>query len=335
MNYLGRIVDIAPRGEITLHSGKGVFSMESINGFLIAIDWESLIQATLRILLILVLALVVLAVIRRVLAGVERRLLTKTTAEGEPPSESAKRIETLIRLVRQAVFMALWLVVGLVILQELGVDIGPILAGAGILGLAVGFGGQNLVRDVISGFFIILENQVRIGDVAVINGTGGLVERINFRTIVLRDQKGTVHVFPNGTITTLSNMTQEWSAYVFDIGVAYKENTDVVVEVIREVLTGLRTDETHGPSIVEEPEIFGVDAFDDSAVIIKGRIKTKPIRQWAVGREFLRRVKLAFDERGIEIPFPHRSLFIGETSKPLAVEVIERNGPEAEASPPV
>lgn len=308
--------------------------MESINGFLMAIDWESLIQATLRILLILVLALMVLAVIRRVLAGIERRLLTKTAAEGEPPSESAKRIETLIRLVRQAVYLALWLVVGLVVLQELGVDIGPILAGAGILGLAVGFGGQNLVRDVISGFFIILENQVRIGDVAVINGTGGLVEQINFRTIVLRDLKGTVHVFPNGTITTLSNMTQEWSAYVFDVGVAYKENTDVVVELIREVLNGLRADETHGPSIVEEPEIFGVDALDDSAVIIKGRIKTRPSRQWVVGREFLRRVKLSFDERGIEIPFPHRSLFVGEGSKPLAVEVIERNGPEAETSPP-
>ncbi len=264
--------------------------------------------------------------IRKVLARVEQQLLKNSTAEGEPPSESAKRIETLIRLVRQAVHLVMWLVVGLVILQELGVDIGPVLAGAGILGLAVGFGGQNLVRDVISGFFIILENQVRIGDVAVINGTGGLVERINFRTIVLRDQKGTVHVFPNGTITTLSNLTQEWSAYVFDLGVAYKENTDAVVEVIREVFAGMREDETYGPLIIEEPEIFGVDAFADSAVVIKGRIKTRPIRQWMVGREFLRRIKLAFDERGIEIPFPHRSLYIGEASKPLAVEILEKAG---------
>jgi moderate conductance mechanosensitive channel len=300
--------------------------METFSFLLNDFNWEVLIHTGLRILLILVLAWIVLAMIRKVLARVEQKLLKESTAEGEPPSESAKRIETLIRLVRQAVRLVMWLVVGLVVLQELGVDIGPVLAGAGILGLAVGFGAQNLVRDVISGFFIILENQVRVGDVAVINGTGGLVERINFRTIVLRDQKGTVHVFPNGTITTLSNLTQEWSAYVFDLGVAYKENTDAVVEVIREVFAGMRKDETYGPLIIEEPEIFGVDAFADSAVVIKGRIKTRPIRQWMVGREFLRRIKLAFDERGIEIPFPHRSLYIGEASKPLAVEILEKAG---------
>lgn len=305
--------------------------METFSFLLNDFNWEVLIHTGLRILLILVLAWIVLAMIRKVLARVEQKLLKNSAAEGEPPSESAKRIETLIRLVRQAVHLVMWLVVGLVILQELGVDIGPVLAGAGILGLAVGFGGQNLVRDVISGFFIILENQVRIGDVAVINGTGGLVERINFRTIVLRDQKGTVHVFPNGTITTLSNLTQEWSAYVFDLGVAYKENTDAVVEVIREVFAGMREDETYGPLIIEEPEIFGVDAFADSAVVIKGRIKTRPIRQWMVGREFLRRIKLAFDERGIEIPFPHRSLYIGEASKPLAVEILEKAGSREKA----
>jgi small conductance mechanosensitive channel len=305
--------------------------METVTQFLGSFNWEILIRTGLRILLILVLAWCVLIAVRKVLERIEDRLLKKSSAEGEPPSESAKRVETLIRLVRQAVHLVLWLVVGLVVLQELGVDIGPILAGAGILGLAVGFGAQNLVRDVISGFFIILENQVRVGDVAVINGTGGLVEKINFRTIVLRDLQGTVHVFPNGTITTLSNMTQEWSAYVFEVGVAYKENTDSVVEVIREVLAGMRDDETHGPAIIEDPEIFGVDALGDSAVVIKGRIKTRPIRQWAVGREFLRRIKLAFDERGIEIPFPHRSLYIGEATKPLAVEILERAGSGREA----
>lgn len=300
--------------------------MEAVSQFFSEFDWEVLIRTGLRILLILVLAWIVLATLRKVLARIEQQLLKSSAAEGEPPTESAKRVDTLLRLVRQGFRLILWLVVGLVILQELGVDIGPILAGAGILGLAVGFGAQNLVRDVISGFFIILENQVRVGDVAIINGTGGLVERINFRTIVLRDLKGTVHVFPNGTVTALSNMTQEWSAYVFELGVAYKENTDAVVEVIREVLAGMRADETHGPLIIEEPEIFGVDAFGDSAVVIKGRIKTKPIRQWLVGREFLRRIKLAFDERGIEIPFPHRSLYIGEATKPLAVEILEKAG---------
>jgi len=228
-------------------------------------------------------------------------------------------------LVRQGALFVLWLIVGLVLLKEVGVEIAPFLASAGIIGLAVGFGGQNLVRDVISGFFIILENQIRVGDVAIINGTGGLVEEINFRTIILRDLGGVVHIFPNGAVTTLSNLTKEWSAYVFDIGVAYKENTDEVVSILAEVGRKLREDAVFGPMILEEPEIFGVDKLDNSAVVIKGRIKTVPIQQWAVGREFLRRVKQAFDAGGIEIPFPHRTLYFGEASKPFAVRLLERN----------
>jgi small conductance mechanosensitive channel len=213
-------------------------------------------------------------------------------------------------------------------LKEVGVEIAPFLASAGIVGLAVGFGGQNLVRDVISGFFIILENQIRVGDVAIINGTGGLVQEINFRTIILRDLGGVVHIFPNGGINTLSNLTMEWSAYVFEIGVAYKENTDEVVTILQEVGNELRQDAVFGPVILEDPEIFGVDKLDNSAVIIKGRIKTVPIEQWKVGREFLRRVKQAFDARGIEIPFPHRTLYFGEAGKPLAVQLLERRQEE-------
>lgn len=287
-------------------------------------DWPLLMSTGLRILLVLIGAWIALAIVKRALRRVESRLLRQGEAAGEPPSESAKRVETLVRLVRQAVHLALWVAVTLVLLKEVGVEIAPLLAGAGILGLAVGFGAQNLVRDVIAGFFFILENQVRVGDVAVINGTGGLVEKINFRTVVLRDLAGVVHVFPNGTVTTLSNMTQEWSAYVFEIGVAYKESTDRVVEALQEVCAGMRADETYGPLILEEAEIFGVDQLGESAVIIKGRIKTMPNRQWLVGREFLRRVKYAFDERGIEIPFPHRTLYAGEASKPFAVELRER-----------
>lgn len=161
----------------------------------------------MRILLVLVFALVALGLVKRLLQHMQQQLTKKAQVEGEPPSESAKRVETLTRLVRQAVNLILLITVFLVVLRELGVNIAPILAGAGILGLAVGFGAQNLVRDVISGFFFILENQVRVGDVAIINGTGGLVEAVNFRTIVLRDVSATVHVFPNGTIDTLSNMT--------------------------------------------------------------------------------------------------------------------------------
>ena len=215
----------------------------------------------------------------------------------------------------------------LIVLKEIGVEIAPIIASAGIVGLAVGFGAQNMVRDIISGFFMILENQVRVGDVAIINGTGGLVEKINFRTIVLRDLGGVVHVFPNGTVTTLSNMTTEWSAYILNIGVAYKEDTDQVIEVMKEVGREMLEDEEFGRMMLEEPEIFGVDKFDNSAVVIKGRIKTKPIRQWAVGREYLRRLKYAFDARDIEIPFPHQTIYFGEKSKPFELQLLEkRNG---------
>jgi len=294
--------------------------MDILTNYIHGIDWENIINHTLRIAATLLFAWLLLILFRKFLKRMEHRLVTQAKAEGEPPTETVKRAETLFRLARRGGESLLFIIFGLVLLQEAGVEIGPLLAGAGIVGVAVGFGSQNLVRDVISGFFFILENQVRVGDVAVINGTGGLVEKINFRTIVLRDQAGVVHVFPNGTIETLSNMTYEWSAYVFEIGVAYKENTDRVVEILRQVCAGMRNDEVLGPMIIEDAEIFGVDKLDDSAVVIKGRIKTKPIRQWLVGREFLRRVKLAFDEQGVEIPFPHRTLYFGEASKPLEVK---------------
>jgi len=288
------------------------------------INWEQILLTCFRILIILLLAWLGMIILKKLLKKLEKRLLKQSETSTEPPSESHKRIETLIRLIRQAALIVLWVTIILIILREMGVEVGPILASAGIAGLAVGFGAQNLVRDFISGFFFILENQVRVGDVAIVNGTGGLVERVNFRTIVLRDLAGTVHVFPNGTVTTLSNLTNDWSAYVFDIGVAYKENTDKVIEVMRKVGSEIKQDTTLGPLMLEEPEIFGVDKFDDSAVIIKGRIKTKPIRQWEVGREYLRRIKLAFDNAGIEIPFPHQTLYFGETSKPIEVALLEK-----------
>lgn len=298
--------------------------METIRNILADINWKALISHGMKIILILVLAWIAMKVLKRLLRQLEKRLLTESEKEGEPPSESRKRVETLVRLLKQAAFLTLWIVVVLVLLTELGVKVGPIIAGAGILGLAIGFGAQNLVRDIISGFFIILENQIRVNDVAVINGTGGLVDKINFRTTVLRDLAGLVHVFPNGEITTLSNLTKEWSAYVFDIGVAYKENTDRVIEVMKQVGREMREDPEIGPLMIEDVDIFGVDKFGDSSVVIKGRIKTKPIRQWQVGREFLRRVKFAFDENNIEIPFPHRTVYFGEKSKPIDLQILEK-----------
>lgn len=298
--------------------------MEMVQELLAGFSWDAIIKTGLRLTMILGFAWLAMKLLQKFLQRLEQRLVVKSEAEGEPPSESEKRIETIVRLVRQAALLALWLTIGLVILKEFGVEVGPIIASAGIVGLAVGFGAQNLVRDIISGFFIILENQIRVGDVAIINGTGGLVEKINFRTTVLRDLGGIVHIFPNGTITTLSNLTNEWSAYIFEIGVAYKENTDRVIDIMRQVGSAMYEDEIYRNLLLEEPEIFGVDKFADSSVVIKGRIKTKPIRQWQVGREYLRRIKLAFDENNIEIPFPHRSVYFGEQSKPFDLQILEK-----------
>ncbi|WP_020677905.1 mechanosensitive ion channel family protein [Geopsychrobacter electrodiphilus] len=303
--------------------------MDIVKEFFNSFTWEVIIKTSLRVSLILILSWVATKIILKLIQRFEHRLVQTSAEKGEPPSESEKRIETIVRLVKQAVLLAFWLTVGLILLKEFGVEVGPILASAGVVGVALGFGAQNLVRDIIAGFFIILENQIRIGDVATINGTGGLVEKINFRTIVLRDLAGVVHIFPNGTITTLSNLTNQWSAYVFEIGVAYKENTDQVIEVMRQVGQEMQADETFGHKILEDPEIFGVDKFGDSAVVIKGRIKTLPIRQWEVGREFLRRIKLAFDEHDIEIPFPHRSIYFGDQSKAFDLRVL---GKRTEAS---
>ncbi|HEX9879789.1 MAG TPA: mechanosensitive ion channel family protein [Candidatus Binatia bacterium] len=251
----------------------------------------------------------------------------------EVPGTARKRVTTLTGVLRTIAVGVVWTVIIVIVLAQLGLNVGPIIAGAGIIGLAVGFGAQNLVRDVISGFFIILENQIRVGDVAVINGTGGLVEAVTFRTVILRDLSAIVHVFPNGTINTLSNLTKGWSAYVLDMGVAYKEDTDRVVEVMRRVDEEMRADPEHGPFMLEPIEVFGVDDFADSAVVIKARLKTQPIRQWFIGREYRRRIKKAFDAVGIEIPFPHRTLYMGEASPPFDVLLKRNDGRSREQDP--
>jgi small conductance mechanosensitive channel len=298
--------------------------MEKLQEYFSTFAWETFVMTGLKVFMLILFAWIAIRLVQRFLHRLEKRLIIKSVEEGEPPSESQKRIETIVRLIKQGLQLTLLLTFGLVILKEIGVEVAPILASAGVVGLAVGFGAQNLVRDVISGFFIILENQIRVGDVAVVNGTGGLVEQINFRTTILRDLAGVVHIFPNGSITTLSNLTTEWSAYVFEIGVAYGENTDHVIEIMKNVGKSMLEDPEYSKYMMEEPDIFGVEKFADSAVIIKGRIKTKPIRQWLVGREYLRRIKYAFDENNIEIPFPHRSIYFGEKSKAFDLQLFDK-----------
>jgi small-conductance mechanosensitive channel len=162
------------------------------------------------------------------------------------------------------------------------------------------------VRDIISGFFLILEDQVRVGDVAAINGVAGAVEALNLRTIVLRDGEGTVHVFPNGAIQTLANRSKDFSYYVIDLGISYRENPDRVSAVLREIGAEMQADPAYAPWILEPVEVLGVDAFGDWSMVLKMRIKTVPLKQWDVGREFRKRLRRRFDQEGIQIPFPER-----------------------------
>lgn len=260
----------------------------------------------LRAIAILITIGVVIAVIE-ISHFVSDRLLQER--EGKKPTKKRK---TLIPLINTTIKIAAAFIGGIVVLDQIGVNTKPILAGAGIVGLAVGFGAQTLVKDVINGLFILLQDLISVGDVAVFGDKGGLVEAVGLRTVTLRDLAGNVHVIPNSSIETVTNMTKGYSRYVFDVGVAYREDVDEVMEVLREIGEEMQNDPEYKKDILEPLEILGVDQFADSAVIIKARITTKPIRQWAVGREFNRRMKKAFDRRGIEIPFPHRTVYMGE-----------------------
>jgi small conductance mechanosensitive channel len=274
-------------------------------------------KASLRIVLIVVAAYIGLRLLRLALNRLETLLIRAATAAEVIPESATKRIRTLMSVLWTVVAGLVWFVAVLSTLGQIGVNITPVLAGAGIVGLAIGFGAQNLVKDLVSGFFLILENQVRVGDVAIINGTGGLVEAISFRTIVLRDEAAVVHVFPNGSITTLSNMTKDWSAYVVSVNVAYKEDPDRVVDVMRRVAEEMYTEPKYRSVMLEPIEIFGVDGFTDGGVTIKARLKTRPLEQFAIGREYRRRLKKAFDAEGIEMPASQRAVRMGELPQAL------------------
>jgi moderate conductance mechanosensitive channel len=294
--------------------------------------WETLIEKLINWMVgdlpgLLVVAVVIFAAFKIVRFSMKRlRIGMAHRAEKNDKvdtNEAVKRIETLVNILHAISKVVLWSIFIMVFLQKFGFNIGPILASAGIVGLAVGFGAQELVRDFISGFFIILENQIRTGDVATINGTSGLVEKIELRTITLRDFSGVTHVFQNGKINSTSNMTKDWSAQVFDIGVAYKEDVVKVMDIMKKVGDELKDDPKFGQDILEPIEIFGLDKFADSALVIKARLKTRPIQQWSVGREYRKRLKQAFDAENIEIPFPHTTVYWGEEIKPLQLKVQE------------
>ena len=276
------------------------------------LSWEHvrslLLTRGLRIVIIIGVALAVYRVVKLVV-----RRIQKSVEDDDPTtrSEAEKRAQTLGRVITQFSIVAIGIPAVMGVLRELGFDIGPLIAGAGIAGLAVGFGAQNLVRDVITGFFILFENQIRVGDVVQVAGKTGSVEAVNLRTTVLRDADGCVHIVPNGVIDTVTNMSREWSRAVLDVSVAYKENVDRVIQVLQEVGAGISADPAWKSKILEPMTILGVIALGPSSVDIRVVFKVTPGMQFEVGRELRRRIKDRFQQAGFEIPFPHMKLVLG------------------------
>jgi small conductance mechanosensitive channel len=269
---------------------------------------EAHTQNALRIVLILALAWLV----RRVLRSIIRRIETiKDDVDPNRTTELGKRAHTIGRILRQASSVLLWSITVMLVLGEFGVDLKPILAGAGILGLAVGFGAQTLVKDVITGFFILLENQIRVGDTVTAAGSTGVVESVNLRTTVLRDQDGTTHIIPNSAITVVANATRDWSRALLDVGVAPSQDIDRCETVLREVGASMENDPVYGKKLMGPFEYAGVVKFDHAAVILRIVVKTQAQEGSAVLRELRRRVKIAFDKAGIELPSQQITLASG------------------------
>lgn len=261
--------------------------------------------SVVTILIVLALALLLWEVVN----GAIQRYLSATDETGQVIRRGA-RVRTLLPLLRNALTILLMTMVALIVLSELGVNIAPLLAGAGVIGLAIGFGAQTLVKDVITGLFMLIEDTINVGDAVTLGGLGGVVEAMSIRTIRLRGYDGAVHTIPFSAVTTVTNSTKDFSYYVLNVGVDYAQDTDHVVQVLQEIGAEMQADPEYGINILGPVEIAGVDAFQDSAVVIKGRIKARAGQQWAVGREFNRRMKKRFDTDGIAIPFPQRMVHV-------------------------
>lgn len=258
----------------------------------------------LRIVLILAISWIIWWLLSRLIAKISVR-----TAKSSYPT--AQRMNTLSSLMQSAVGVGILTLAITLVLGELGINLGPVIAAAGVVGLAIGFGAQSLVKDVLNGFFFLLEGHVRVGDVIEAAGKTGLAEQITLRTLVLRDFEGKVHVIPHGEITTVTNLTKDYSRALINVGVAYREDHDYVMQVLQEEGEKLRDDPTFNRVILDGPEVFGIDAFNDSDLLFKVRFMTKPLEQWNVARAYRRMIKRRFDQEGIEIPFPHTTLYFG------------------------
>jgi small conductance mechanosensitive channel len=270
-------------------------------------EWAHLSNAMLRIALVLFIAWLLLRVSRR-LVGVFRHYMSRKAVD----QEQIRRADTLAHVFRYSTGVLITIVAGMLVLSELGISIAPVLATAGVAGLAIGFGAQALVKDYFTGFCILIEDQIRQGDVVQIAGLSGAVERVTLRFVQLRDYAGNVHFVPNGAITTVTNSSRGFAFAVIDVGIAYRQDSDQAIEVMRRLGRELREDPVLGPRILEDLEMAGIDQLAESAVMSRCRLRTLPLEQWTIKREFLRRLKKTFDAEGIEIPFKTLTLYQGK-----------------------
>ena len=274
------------------------------------VDWFSRLAeadgwwaGALRVTLIVVLAWLLIGLLQRAIRKMRERIASRMHDR-----ESIKRAETVGRVLRYVVAVVVSLIAGMLVLSELGVSVAPILGAAGVVGLAIGFGAQSLVKDYFNGLFLLLEDQIHQGDVVKLGNHGGLVEEMTLRYVRLRDYDGNVHYVPNGQITSVINMSRSFAQAVVDVGVAYGSDLDRALRVMADTAEALRADPVFAERILAPFEVAGVERWADSAVVLRGRFKVQPLEQWGVRREFLRRLKLAFDDAGIEIPFPQLTL---------------------------
>ncbi|CAA9345298.1 MAG: Potassium efflux system KefA protein / Small-conductance mechanosensitive channel [uncultured Gemmatimonadetes bacterium] len=280
-------------------------------------NWPELTATGLRVFGALVVAAIAYYALEAVLRRVER------TAEKDGIiTVQEQRTRTLVSLLRSVGTVVIGVVTLFMVLGALGLQLGPLLAGAGVVGLAVSFGAQSLVKDVISGLFILLENQFGVGDVVRLEGVSGSVERMTLRVVVLRDVHGVVHIVPNGEIKKVSNLTRGWARVVLDVGVAYKEDPDRVMEVMRDEGRKLWEDPQWRPLMLEEAQVPGIESFGESGVNVRMWLKVLPLKQWDVAREVRRRLKYRFDAEGIEIPFPHQTVYWGEGQSPAEIAAL-------------
>ena len=275
-----------------------------------AIDYLHLPKELMRVVAVLVVAWLALVVTRKLIRTFRNYMNARAAT-----AEEKRRIETLARVFRYIASLVILLVAVMLALSQLGISITPFLGAAGVVGLAVGFGAQSLIKDYFNGFFLLLEDQIRQGDVVEVCGKTGVVEDVTLRYVGLRDYEGSFHYIPNGLITTVTNKSRGYAFAVIDVSVAYRENTEEVCAVISAVAKKLRADDKFRDKILDDIEIAGVQDWGDSAVILRCRFKTVALEQWGIRREFLGRLKAAFDEHGIEIPYPHLTVYAGQDKR--------------------